>query len=72
MHRETLTNAKLWLAVGSVVVLQVLLVSIPALQDLFVTVALSPAQWALCAATALTVLVTEELRKAVLRARTGS
>ena len=72
LHRETLTNAKLWLAVGSVVVLQVLLVSIPALQDLFVTVALSPAQWALCAATALTVLVTEELRKAVLRARAGA
>lgn len=58
-----------WLAgaIGSVVVLQVLVVHVPALQALFDTVALGLADWLVCAAAAVSVLVLDEARKLVRR-----
>jgi Ca2+-transporting ATPase len=67
LARESLTNGKLWLAAGSVVVLQVLIVTVGPLQELFATTALSAGQWAICLLVALSVVVTEETRKAVAR-----
>jgi Ca2+-transporting ATPase len=67
--RYTLTNRALWIALAAVLLLQVLVVHVPPLQDLFGTTALNPGQWALAAAVASTVLWAEEARKALSRAR---
>jgi Ca2+-transporting ATPase len=68
--RASLTNNKLWAAIGAVAAIQVATVSIPALQGIFDTTALNAAQWAICIGAAFTVLATEEARKALLRRRT--
>jgi Ca2+-transporting ATPase len=61
------TNPRLWLALGAVALIQVAVVHLGFLQSVFDTTSLSPAQWAVCAGVAVTVLVAEELRKVVTR-----
>ncbi|MBK9178480.1 MAG: HAD-IC family P-type ATPase [Acidimicrobiales bacterium] len=65
--RHTLTNGKLWLALGGVALLQVAAVKLEPLQRIFDTTALSPGQWALCIAVSATILVFDELYTLVLR-----
>jgi Ca2+-transporting ATPase len=62
-----ITNSRLWTALGAVVALQVAVVHWPPLHGLFGTVPLRLADWALCAGTASTVLLAEEVRKLILR-----
>lgn len=57
--RHQLHNRTLWIALAAVLTLQVIAVQAPVAQGVFDTVALSPAQWAICLATAFTVLLTE-------------
>jgi Ca2+-transporting ATPase len=72
-RRHSLSNSKLLLALVGVLVLQVLAIHWGPMQTIFDTVALSPLQWALAAGLASTVLIFEEIRKAVGRAGgTGS
>ena len=68
-RRHSLANRRLLIALGVVVVLQVLAVHLSPMQVVFDTTALSPTQWAISVVTASTVLIAEELRKAVVRAR---
>jgi Ca2+-transporting ATPase len=68
LTRYAFTNSKLWMAVGSVVALQALVVHVPFLQDVFDTTGLTLSQWLVCIGLALTVLLAEELRKVVARA----
>ena len=68
-RRHTLTNGRLWGALGAVAALQVAAVHLPVLGDIFDTVPLSATQWALCGAVAVTILVVDELRKIVTRSR---
>jgi len=66
--RYSLSNAKLWGAIGIVVVLQVLAVRWGPMQALFDTETLSLEQLALCLVVALAIIPAEELRKLVARA----
>ena len=68
-RRHSLSNSKLLLALGGVLMLQVLAVHFGPMQAIFDTVALTPLQWALAAGLAMTVLIFEEIRKAFGRAR---
>jgi Ca2+-transporting ATPase len=67
--RHTLRNWRLWAALAAVLALQVGVTHLGFLQRLFDTTSISLAQWAVCAAVASSVLVVEEVRKAVLRRR---
>ncbi|MPV35816.1 cation-translocating P-type ATPase [Georgenia subflava] len=67
--RHTFTNRILWLSLAAILLLQVAVVYVPFLQGLFDTTALSAGQWALAAVVASSVLWVEEVRKAVMRAR---
>lgn len=69
LGRHSLRNRTLWLALAGVVVLQVLVVSVGFLQPLFSTASLSPAHWAIAVGVASTILIAEELRKALVRLR---
>jgi Ca2+-transporting ATPase len=62
-------NGWLWGAIGLSVLLQVAVVNLGLLNLAFGTVALSPAQWAVCVAMGSAVLWFGELRKWVLRRR---
>jgi Ca2+-transporting ATPase len=64
--RETFRNWKLWAALAVVVSLQVLITSWGPAQDVFDTVDLRAADWALAVAVASSVVVVEELRKLVM------
>ena len=66
--RNLFTNARLFGAISLSLVLQVLVVHLPFLNQAFGTVPLSPIDWALCLAVASAVLWTEELRKLIVRA----
>lgn len=66
---HSLTNRYLWLALGSVVLIQVLVVEVPFLQDVFDTVGLSAAQWGICVACALAYLLVDEVRSLLQRRR---
>ena len=66
---ETLRNAKLWVALGLVLVLQVLAVHFGPVQSLFGTADLTLGDWALCTIVASSVLGVEELRKLINRRR---
>ncbi|WP_199286865.1 cation-translocating P-type ATPase [Nocardioides houyundeii] len=68
-NRHTFTNARLWCALGAIVVLQVTTVHLQALGDVFDTTDLSAAQWAVAVAVASSVLWVEELRKVWVRRR---
>jgi Ca2+-transporting ATPase len=68
LRRHSLANRRLLAALAAVVVLQVLVVQVPLAQPVFDTTALTPAQWGLCVAVALSVLAVEETRKVMARA----
>ena len=59
--RHLLTNRWLWASLAAIVVLQVLAVHLPALQDLFGTAALSTRQWLACLGVAASMLLVEEI-----------
>jgi Ca2+-transporting ATPase len=61
------TNPLLWAAVGLSLVLQILVVHVPFLNDAFQTAPLSAGDWALCLVMASTVLWLDELKKLVVR-----
>lgn len=61
--RHLLSNRWLWISFGAVVALQVAIVQLPFLHDLFRTTALTAGQWAICAAVAVSVLLVEEVVK---------
>lgn len=69
LSRESLTNIKLWAAVGTVAAFQILIVTIGPLQGLFGTTTLTAGQWLLAVLVALAVVATEEARKALDRRR---
>ena len=60
---DTLRNAKLWVALGLVLVLQVLAVHVGPIQSVFGTTGLTVWDWLLAASVASTTLWSEELRK---------
>ncbi|MFG2026104.1 cation transporting ATPase C-terminal domain-containing protein [Streptomyces sp. NPDC048825] len=62
--RHQLHNRTLWICLAAVLALQVVAVQVPVAQGVFDTVSLSPAQWAICLATASTVLLTEHVWRA--------
>ncbi len=67
--RRLSANPRLLGAIGLSLVLQVLVVNLPFLNDAFGTVPLSAADWLLCAAIASSVLWVDELRKVLARRR---
>ena len=72
-NRQLFCNGKLWLALGSVVVLQVVAVYWAPAQAIFDTVDLRPSDWGWSVAIASSVLCVEEARKLLLRlSRPGS
>ncbi len=68
-NRFSLTNRTLWLAIGAVVLTQVLVVQVPFLQGVFGTTSLSLVEWGWCLVLCLPLLVISELRSAVVRLR---
>jgi magnesium-transporting ATPase (P-type) len=64
-----LSNGRLLAAVGLSLLLQVLVVHLPFLNQAFSTVPLSAGEWFVCLGMASLVLWAEELRKLVLRTR---
>jgi len=66
-RRETFSNRILWIALGTVLLLQVGVTHVGFLQDLFDTTSISAAQWLICIAVASSVIVVEEIRKFVVR-----
>lgn len=69
--RQLFTNRLLWLALLAVLVLQVLVIYWQPAEALFHTTALSAVDWLLAGGVAASVVVLEELRKAVFRKRRG-
>lgn len=69
VHRDSLRNRSLWLALGVVLVLQVLAVHLGPVQRIFGTTSFNASDWFLCFVTASTVLWAEELRKLAVRRR---
>ncbi len=68
-NAQLLTNYRLWIALGLVVLLQVGVVHFAPLQGLFGSKPLGSSDWLICVATAATVLVSEELRKLFIGGR---
>ncbi|WP_445395451.1 cation-translocating P-type ATPase [Zobellella sp. An-6] len=66
-NRHFLANGKLWLALAAVLLLQLLVVHWPPLQQVFATVALGPGDWLRCALVASSVLLLDEAAKLILR-----
>jgi len=64
-------NARLWLALAGVLLLQLVVVYWPPARDIFGTVALAPGDWLRAAAVASSVLLLEEGRKLLLRLAGG-
>ncbi len=62
-------NRLLWGAVALTVVLQILVVHVPVMNEAFDTVPLDLGRWAICAGLATTVLAVDEVRKLIGRAR---
>jgi Ca2+-transporting ATPase len=71
-RRETFTNGVMWLALGAVLLLQVGVTHVGFLQDLFDTTSISGPQWLICVAVASSIIVVEEIRKAVVRRRASA
>jgi Ca2+-transporting ATPase len=61
------SNRWLWLALGASLLLQVVVVYVPVMQQAFSTTALSLNDWLLCAGVASSVLWLRELNKLVIR-----
>ncbi|MFE7804512.1 cation-translocating P-type ATPase [Streptomyces sp. NPDC057430] len=59
LGRHQLHNRTLWICLAAVLTLQVVAVQAPFAQGIFDTAPLSPAQWAICLATASTVVLSE-------------
>ena len=70
--RDLFTNAKLWMAIGGVVVLQVLAVHFDPVQDIFGTADLTLADWGVAIGVASTILWYDEIRKAIVRRRAAA
>lgn len=70
--RATLANGKLWAALAGIIVLQAVAVHWAPAQVLFHTTDLGPAEWGVAVALGASVLVLEEMRKAVRRLLRGS
>jgi Ca2+-transporting ATPase len=66
-RKATFSNRRLWLSLVAVLALQVAATYVGPMQRLFDTTSISAGQWLICIAVASTVLVAEELRKAVKR-----
>ncbi len=66
-HRDTFRNRWLWLALGGVVVLQVLVTHVPVFEHLFTTSPINATDWVVCIAVASAVLWADELRKFISR-----
>ena len=66
-HRDTLTNRWLWGSLAGVIVLQIAVTHLGALQRLFDTTAITAANWAVCLLVASSVLWIEETRKLIQR-----
>jgi Ca2+-transporting ATPase len=71
LSRHSLTNRALWVSLATVVLVQVLVVQLPWLQDIFDTVSLTAAQWGICVAAALAYLLLDELRSLAERSLSG-
>ncbi|ULE32268.1 calcium-translocating P-type ATPase, PMCA-type [Mycobacterium sp. IDR2000157661] len=69
---QTFTNRSIWVALGAVIVLQIMVVNLGVLQDFFDTTSLTSAQWGLAILVGSSVLWVEEIVKAILRARDSS
>jgi P-type Ca2+ transporter type 2C len=69
--RHTLRNGKLWAALAGVLALQILAVHVPTVGGIVDVVPLSLGQWFVAASIASTLLIVEELRKALARAHTA-
>ena len=65
--RYTFTNPRLWAAVGTVVVLQILATTWGPMQSIFGTTDLNAVQWAACVGVAATILLADEVTKVVRR-----
>ncbi len=65
--RHTFTNRTLWWSLGGLVVVQVLVVELPFLQNVFSTVSLNGAQWLICLAFPLGFLLAEDVRRRLSR-----
>ncbi len=65
----SLSNRPLLYALAAVIGMQVLIVHVPFLQDIFETVPLTLAEWGWVALTPLSLLVVEEIRKLFVRSR---
>ncbi len=70
-NRHSLSNRALLWALAGVVVMQVLIVQVSFLRSVFTTVPLTAAQWGMVLVTPLSLLVVDELRKVIVRARRG-
>ena len=68
-HPFSATNRTLWLAIGAVVVSQVLVVTVPFLQGVFGTTPLDAGEWAVCIVGTLPLVVFAEIWSVVARAR---
>ncbi len=64
---ETLTNPKLWLAYGWVLLILVLVTEVPLLQKVLETESLTPQQWGICLVAAVLFLFAGEIVRLVLR-----
>lgn len=67
--RYSLTNRPLLYALGGVLVMQIMVVQLPFLQGVFETVPLSLQEWGWVLVTPLLLLIVEEARKAIWRAK---
>ncbi|MGW3139267.1 cation-translocating P-type ATPase [Streptomyces sp. NPDC001139] len=65
LGRHQLHNPVLWSCLAAVLVLQFIAVQVPFAHGVFDTVSLDAAQWAICLATASTVILTEHVWRAV-------
>ena len=66
-NRRTVSNWRLWAALGMSGFFQVLLTVVGPLQDLFNVTSISVGQWLICAAVGSSVVFVEELRKKIVR-----
>ena len=66
-NRRTLSNWRLWAALGGAGFFQVLVTVIEPLKDLFNVISISFGQWLICAAVASSVVFVEEARKLIVR-----
>ena len=64
---QTFTNWSIWVALVAVITLQILVVQLDALQELFDTTELTATQWGLSVLVASSALWVEEIRKAIVR-----